>query len=124
MSKEVVLEALGNAANVAKTVKAIATETGLSESTVRKALKALEADEQVERHDTTPITFSKDVPYSLEGVVEQFLGRKARSADYITKRMKRCGLTVTPPMVRAALVVLVTSGRAVAPFRSARFRKA
>jgi predicted transcriptional regulator len=121
MSKEAVLVALSN---VAKTVKTVAAETGLSESTVRKALKALEADEQIERHDTTPTTFSKDAPYSLEGVVAQFLGHKARSAGYITKRMRRCGLTVTTPMVKSVLTVLTASGRAVAPFRSARFRKA
>jgi len=120
VSKEVVLGALDG---TAKTVSQIVTETGLSDSVVRKALKALEADGQIERHDTTPVTFSKDVPYSLEATVAQFLGRKARSADYITKRMRQRGMAVTTPMVSNALLVLVTSGRAVAPFRSARFRK-
>jgi hypothetical protein len=120
-SSETVLYTLGI---TPLSVKEITENTGLSESVVRKTLKALVADEQVTLHETTPTTFSKDIPYSLEASVEGVLGKKARSAGYIHQRLSNRGVTVTKAEVRSALVTLVLTGRATLPFkRSQRFVK-
>jgi DNA-binding IclR family transcriptional regulator len=123
VSKEKVLQVLDATATTATTVAEIVEATGLSDSVVRKALKALCDDGLCERHETNkPTTYTK--AYSLEATVAQFLGRKARSASYITKRIRQRGAVVSTPMVSNALLALVGSGRAAAPFKSARrFRR-
>lgn len=106
-------------------VSEIVTATGLSDSVVRKTLKTLVEGGQVTAHSCKPVLYSnpKQDVFSVEGAVEQVLGRRARSVDYLHKRIVNRGLTATNKAeVKQVLLNLVRHGRAVVRFR--RFAKA
>ena len=117
---EKVLAVLGS---TLRPVSEIVKATELSHSIVRKALKTLTDEGQVTAHPCKPVLYSnpKKDPFSLEAAVESVLGRRARSVDFLHRRITRQGFSVTPAEVRAALLALVVVGRAVKPLKPLRF---
>jgi len=107
--------------NDEQTVSQISAASGVNESSARKALASLVEEGKVDRHDGKPVTFSKVLHFSLEGAVKQTLGHKARSADFLRKRLARGGITATKAEVTKALLTLVARGQARQPFRTQRF---
>ena len=120
-SETKILDVIGN---IPLTVSEICDETGISATTVRKGLKSLIDSELALRHDSNPATFEKVLTFSLETAVEQCLSRtKARSVDFVQRRLVTAGVPATKEEVAFVLVSLVALSRAETPFRKNRYRR-